>query len=85
MNDGVAVLHRVPAYNGSELLGSCSRRCRAPQQRLLSARGAIKRRVREIVEWSGGASGSTNPRNSRSAQESAARHAMARSAAKPSK
>jgi len=41
--------------------------------------------VREIVEWSGGASGNTNLRNSRSAKESAARHAMARSAPKPSK
>jgi hypothetical protein len=46
---------------------------------------SIKRRVREIVEWSGGASGSTNPRKSRSANESAARQAMARSASKPSK
>jgi hypothetical protein len=33
--------------------------------------------VREIVEWSGGASGNTRPRNSRRANESAARHAIA--------
>ena len=46
---------------------------------------SINRRVREIVEWSGGASGSTRPRNSRSATESAARHAIARSASRPSK
>ena len=43
---------------------------------------SIRRRVREIVEWSGGASGNTRPRNSRSANESAARQAMARSASR---
>ena len=31
--------------------------------------------MREIVEWSAGASGHASPRNSRSANESAARHA----------
>jgi hypothetical protein len=46
---------------------------------------SIKRRVREIVEWSGGVSGNTNPRKSRSANESADRQAIARSASKPSK
>jgi hypothetical protein len=46
---------------------------------------SIKRRVREIVEWSGGAEGNTKPRNSRSANESAARQAIARSASNLSK
>jgi hypothetical protein len=41
--------------------------------------------VREIVEWPGGASGRTKPGNSRRANESAARHAIARSASNPSK
>ena len=46
---------------------------------------SISRRVREIVEWSGGASGSVRPRKSRSVNESAARHAMPRSESIPSK
>src|SRR5207245_10068807 len=46
---------------------------------------SIKRRVREMVEWSGGASSRPSPRKSRKAKESAARHAMPRSESIPSK
>jgi hypothetical protein len=46
---------------------------------------AITRRVREIVEWSGGSSSRPAPRKSRSANESAARQAMPRSESMPSK
>jgi hypothetical protein len=41
--------------------------------------------VREIVEWSGGASSRPTARKSRNANESAARHAMPRSESMPSK
>src|SRR5664279_5120994 len=44
-----------------------------------------KRRVREIVEWSGVASSSAYPRNFRSDSESAVRHAIPPSESKPSK
>ncbi len=43
------------------------------------------RRVREIVEWSGGADGGARRRNDRRLNESAARHAIARSESRPSK
>ena len=43
------------------------------------------RRVREIVEWSGGAAGTARCRNDRRLIESAARHAIARSESNPSK
>src|SRR5205807_8462973 len=46
---------------------------------------SIKRRVRAMVEWSGGASSRATPRKSRKAKESAARHAMPRSESIPSK
>ena len=46
---------------------------------------SIKRRVREIVECSGGGSSRPRPRNPRSASESAVRHAMPRSESMPSK
>jgi hypothetical protein len=45
----------------------------------------MSRRVREIVELSGGGSVGPKPRKSRSANESAARHAMLRSESMPSK
>ena len=45
---------------------------------------AIRRRVREIVEWSGDAWSSPMPRKSRNANESAARQAMPRSESMPS-
>jgi len=62
-----------------------ARRCRIQVKTASCVSRSIKRRVREMVEWSGGASGNTKPRNSRNANESAARHAIARSASKPSK
>jgi hypothetical protein len=46
---------------------------------------SISRRVREIVECSGGVSSRVRPRNPRSANESAVRHAMPRSESMPSK
>ena len=46
---------------------------------------SIRRRVREIVECSGGASSRPRPRKPRSASESAVRHAMPRSESMPSK
>ena len=46
---------------------------------------SISRRVREIVEWSGGIWFSPTPRNPRSPMESAARHAIPRSLSMPSK
>ena len=46
---------------------------------------SISRRVRDRVEWSGGASCSAKSRNCRMLSESAARYAMARSESKPSK
>jgi hypothetical protein len=46
---------------------------------------SINRRVREIVEWSGGASSRSTPKKSRNANESAERHAMPRSESMPSK
>jgi len=46
---------------------------------------AMSRRVREIVEWSGGGSVSPKPRKSRNANESAVRQAMPRSESMPSK
>ena len=46
---------------------------------------ATRRRVREIVEWSGGCSSKATPRKSRSANGSAAHHAMPRSESMPSK
>jgi hypothetical protein len=46
---------------------------------------SISRRVREIVEWSGGASSRPTPRTSRNVNESAARQAMPRSESMPSK
>ena len=44
-----------------------------------------KRRVREIVEWSGVGSSSPYPRNFRSESESAVRQAIPHSESKPSK
>jgi len=44
---------------------------------------SIRRRVREIVEWSSGAHSSPTPRKSRNASESAARHAMPHSESMP--
>jgi hypothetical protein len=41
---------------------------------------SINRRVREIIEWSGGASSRPTPKKLRNAYESAARQAMPRSA-----
>src|SRR6266513_2722557 len=46
---------------------------------------SINRRVREIVEWSGAISTNSISRNRRSAKESAARQAIARSESSPSK
>ncbi len=46
---------------------------------------SIKRRVRDIVEWSGVRSSSPIRRNRRSASESATRHAIPRSLSIPSK
>jgi hypothetical protein len=46
---------------------------------------SIRRRVREIVEWSGVCSSSAMPTKRRSASESAMRQAIPRSAAMPSK
>ena len=46
---------------------------------------SIRRRVRDSVEWSGGASCSAKSRNSQMLSESAARHAIARSESRPSK
>jgi hypothetical protein len=46
---------------------------------------SVKRRVREIVECSGGPSPRPNPRKPRSASESAVRHAMPRAESMPSK
>ena len=46
---------------------------------------SISRRVREMVEWSGGACSKPTPRKSRNANESAARYAMPRSESMPSK
>lgn len=50
-----------------------------------SAQLSINRRVREIVEWSGGASGNTNRQTPAAQTESAPRHAITRSASRPSK
>ena len=44
-----------------------------------------RRRVREIVEWSGGEAGADKSRNDRTLSESAARQAIARSESSPSK
>jgi hypothetical protein len=44
-----------------------------------------KRRVREIVEWSGVVSSSAYPRNFRNDRESAVRQAIPRSESRPSK
>ena len=46
---------------------------------------SIRRRVRDSVEWSGGASWRAKSRNVRMLSESAARHAIARSESRPSK
>ena len=46
---------------------------------------SIRRRVREIVECSGGASSRSSPRKPRSASESAVRQAIPRSESIPSK
>jgi hypothetical protein len=59
-------------------------RCRIQAKIAWCVSRSIRRRVREIVEWSGGASGNSSPRDSRSANESAARHPIARSASRPS-
>src|SRR4051812_17088169 len=42
-----------------------------------------RRRLREIVEWSGGASDRASPRNSRNVSESATRQAIPRSESNP--
>ena len=46
---------------------------------------SIRRRVRDTVEWSGGAASSDTSRNCHRLSESAARHAIARSESRPSK
>jgi len=61
------------------------RRCNAHVNTARYVWRSINRRVREIVEWSGGASFNRTPRKSRNANESAARHAMPRSESMPSK
>jgi len=61
------------------------RHCRTQVKTARCVSRSINRRVREIVEWSGGASSRPTPRKSRNANESAARHAMPRSESMPSK
>jgi hypothetical protein len=61
------------------------RHCRIHVNTARCVSSAMSRRVREIVEWSGGAWSSPIPRKSRKANESAARQAMPRSASMPSK
>jgi hypothetical protein len=66
--------------------GNAVSRMRAFHAAIVCAEASGISRVREIVEWPGGASGRrTKPGNSRRANESAARHAIARSASYPSK
>ena len=61
------------------------RHCRIQVNTARCVSSAISRRVREIVEWSGGAWSRPTPRKSRNANESAARQAMPRSESMPSK
>ena len=61
------------------------RHCNTQVKRARCVSRSIKPRVREMVEWSGGACSRPTPRKSRKAKESAARHAMPRSESIPSK
>ena len=62
-----------------------ARRCNTHVNTAWCVSRSIRRRVRDSVEWSGGASCSAKSRNSRMLSESAARHAIARSESRPSK
>ena len=59
--------------------------CRTPVKTVRGVSTSINRRVREIVECSGGVSSRPRPRKPRRASESAGRHAMPRSESMPSK
>ena len=77
---GCVNANRLPVYQPR--FGGCLR-IQVKTSRCVSR--SINRRVREIVEWSGGASTNSISRNRRSAKESAARQAIARSESSPSK
>ena len=89
-------LARVPTHDaphcrvGSVVASVCpstgarASRCNTHVNTAWCVSTSISRRVRDRVEWSGGASCSAKSRNCRMLSESAARHAMARSESKPS-
>jgi hypothetical protein len=79
-----SVVASIPIVCPSTRWASASR-CNTHVNTAWCVSTSISRRVRDRVEWSGGASCSAKSRNCRMLSESAARHAMARSESKPSK